>query len=107
MNASLRSDRAPDASRFRDDVWAGLAQPQKTLPCKYFYDARGSALFEAICDLPEYYPTRTELSIMESHAGAMAERLGPQCLLVEYGSGSSRQTRLLLDRLRDPAGYVP
>jgi dimethylhistidine N-methyltransferase len=107
MNASLRSDRAPDASRFRDDVWAGLAQPQKTLPCKYFYDARGSALFEAICDLPEYYPTRTELSIMESHAGAMSERLGPQCLLVEYGSGSSRKTRLLLDRLRDPAGYVP
>lgn len=107
MNAPLHSAPARDAAQFRHDVWTGLAQPQKTLPCKYFYDARGSALFEAICDLPEYYPTRTELSIMESHAAAMAERLGPQCLLVEYGSGSSRKTRLLLDRLRAPAGYVP
>lgn len=107
MNAPLRPGRIPEALQFRDDVWAGLAQPQKTLPCKYFYDARGSALFEAICEVPEYYPTRTELSIMESHAAAMAERLGPRCLLVEYGSGSSRKTRLLLDRLRDPAGYVP
>jgi len=100
-------DRSPDVARFREDVWAGLALPQKTLPCKYFYDARGSALFEAICELPEYYPTRTELEIMERHAGAMAARLGARCLLVEYGSGSSRKTRLLLDRLREPAGYVP
>ncbi len=107
MNAPLSLGRSSGAAQFREDVWAGLAQPQKSLPCKYFYDARGSALFEAICDLPEYYPTRTELSIMEAHAAAMAERLGPQCLLVEYGSGSSRKTRLLLDRLRDPAGYVP
>ena len=100
-------DIGPDASRFRDEVWAGLATPQKTLPCKYFYDERGSALFESICDLPEYYPTRTELSIMETHAPAMASLLGERCLLVEYGSGSSRKTRLLLDRLRDAAGYVP
>jgi dimethylhistidine N-methyltransferase len=100
-------DRAPTLARFRDEVWAGLAAPQKTLPCKYFYDARGSALFEAICELPEYYPTRTELGIMERHAAAMADRLGARCLLVEYGSGSSRKTRLLLDRLREPAGYVP
>jgi dimethylhistidine N-methyltransferase len=100
-------DRAPALSRFRAEVWAGLSLPRKTLPCKYFYDARGSALFEAICELPEYYPTRTELSIMEQHAGAMADRLGARCLLVEYGSGSSTKTRLLLDRLRDPAGYVP
>jgi dimethylhistidine N-methyltransferase len=100
-------DRSPSLARFRDEVWAGLAAPQKTLPCKYFYDARGSALFEAICELPEYYPTRTELGIMERHAPAMANRLGARCLLVEYGSGSSRKTRLLLDQLRDPAGYVP
>jgi dimethylhistidine N-methyltransferase len=98
---------ARETARFRADVWAGLSLPRKTLPCKYFYDARGSALFEAICELPEYYPTRTELSIMERHAGAMAERLGAGCLLVEYGSGSSRKTRLLLDRLCAPAGYVP
>lgn len=100
-------DRAPGLARFRDEVWAGLAAPRKTLPCKYFYDARGSALFEAICELPEYYPTRTELEILERHAAAMAARLGGRCLLVEYGSGSSRKTRLLLDQLRDPAGYVP
>jgi dimethylhistidine N-methyltransferase len=100
-------DRAPGLVRFRDDVWAGLGTPRKTLPCKYFYDARGSALFERICDLPEYYPTRTEISIMATHAGAMSERLGARCVLVEYGSGSSRKTRLLLDHLRDPAGYVP
>jgi dimethylhistidine N-methyltransferase len=100
-------DFAPDVSQFRDEVWAGLSHPQKTLPCKYFYDERGSALFEAICEVPEYYPTRTELSIMEAHAPAMASLLGARCLLVEYGSGSSRKTRLLLDRLRDAAGYVP
>jgi dimethylhistidine N-methyltransferase len=106
-SAPALHDLSPARAQFRDEVWRGLETPQKTLPCKYFYDARGSALFEQICELPEYYPTRTELSIMERHAGAMAERLGAGCLLVEYGSGSSRKTRLLLDRLRDPAGYVP
>ena len=93
--------------RFRRDVLAGLSRPRKTLLCKYLYDERGSALFERICELDEYYPTRTELAILEAHAGEMAERLGAQCLLVEYGSGSSRKTRLLLDRLRDPVAYVP
>jgi dimethylhistidine N-methyltransferase len=106
-SAPALHDLAPDRARFRDDVWHGLATPQKTLPCKYFYDARGSALFEAICALPEYYPTRTELAIMQRHAGAMAERLGRGRLLVEYGSGSSTKTRLLLDRLVEPAGYMP
>jgi dimethylhistidine N-methyltransferase len=106
--ASRLHDHAPDdRSRLRDDAWEGLARLRKTLPCKHFYDERGSRLFEAICDTPEYYPTRTELSILEAHAGEMADRVGAGCLLVEYGSGSSRKTRLLLDRLRDPAGYVP
>jgi dimethylhistidine N-methyltransferase len=100
-------DRAPGVLRMRDEVWAGLAAPRKTLPCKWLYDTAGSALFERICELPEYYPTRTELGILEAHAGEMADRLGARCLLVEYGSGSSRKTRLLLDRLVDPAGYVP
>jgi len=97
----------PDAARFRDEAWAGLAAPYKTLPCKYFYDASGSALFERICDLPEYYPTRTELAILEAHADEMGACLGSRCLLIEFGSGSSRKTHLLLDRLREPAGYVP
>jgi dimethylhistidine N-methyltransferase len=100
-------DRGPDRAQLRDEAWAGLSAPRKTLPCKWFYDARGSALFERICELPEYYPTRTELGILERHAGEMAERIGPRSLLVEYGSGSSRKTRLLLDRLEAPAGYVP
>ena len=101
-------DLAPGAvARFRSDVLAGLSRPQKTLPCKYFYDERGSALFERICELDEYYPTRTELAILQAHVGEMAERIGARCLLVEYGSGSSRKTRLLLDRLRQPAAYVP
>jgi len=98
---------APAAARFRSDVLAGLSGPRKTLPCKYLYDELGSALFERICELDEYYPTRTELAILETHVGEMTERLGPRCLLVEYGSGSSRKTRLLLDRLREPAAYVP
>jgi dimethylhistidine N-methyltransferase len=100
-------DLAPERAKFLNDVLAGLGAPRKTLPCKYFYDERGSALFERICELEEYYPTRTELGILRRHAAAMAEALGPRCLLVEYGSGSSTKTRLLLERLVDPAAYVP
>ena len=94
-------------AQFRADVLRGLRAPEKELPCKYFYDEAGSALFEQITELDEYYPTRTELAIMERHAAEMAGLLGPRCLLIEYGSGSSVKTRLLLDHLRDPAGYVP
>jgi L-histidine Nalpha-methyltransferase len=93
--------------QFRADVLRGLRAPQKELPCKYLYDEVGSALFEQITELEEYYPTRTELGIMERHAAEMAGLLGPRCLLIEYGSGSSLKTRRLLDRLREPASYVP
>jgi L-histidine Nalpha-methyltransferase len=96
-----------DARKFRADVLRGLRAPMKELPCKYFYDEVGSALFEQITELEEYYPTRTELGIMERHAAEMAALLGPCCLLIEYGSGSSLKTRRLLDRLGEPAGYVP
>lgn len=92
---------------FAVQVLEGLGQAQKRLPCKFFYDRRGSRLFDRICELPEYYLTRTELAILRRHAGEMAEALGEGCLLVEYGSGSSVKTRLLLDELRRPAGYVP
>ncbi len=91
---------------FLDDVLAGLALARKALPPKYFYDARGCELFEQICELPEYYLTRTELAIMSEHAQAMAKFLGPGCQLIEYGSGSSRKTRLLLEHLEPPL-YVP
>jgi dimethylhistidine N-methyltransferase len=98
---------ADGADAFLREVLAGLARPHKQLPCKYFYDERGSRLFDEICDLEEYYLTRCELAILRRHAGEMAVRLGPGCALIEYGSGSSLKTRLLLDRLGRPAAYVP
>ncbi|MBW2243007.1 MAG: L-histidine N(alpha)-methyltransferase [Deltaproteobacteria bacterium] len=101
------ADYQPERERFLQEALAGLACEPKGLPCKYFYDERGSALFEEICELPEYYPTRTELEIMRLHAKEMATVLGKHCLLVEYGSGSSTKTRLLLDQLDSPAGYAP
>lgn len=93
--------------RFLRDAVEGLTATPRRLSPKYFYDARGSALFERICGLDEYYVTRTELAIMRRHVAAMADRIGPHCLLIEPGSGSGRKTRLLLDHLEDPAGYVP
>jgi hypothetical protein len=92
---------------FLADVLAGLRESPKRLPCKYFYDKRGSELFEQICQLEEYYLTRCELTIMEWHAGEMGEQIGPGVMLVEYGSGSSVKTRYLLDGLPGAAAYVP
>jgi dimethylhistidine N-methyltransferase len=100
------SPRAIDPVFLRD-VLAGMAQPDKHLPCKYFYDQRGSDLFDRICDLPEYYPTRCETAILERHAGEMAALLGRDCTLIEYGSGSGRKTRLLLERLEGAPRYIP
>lgn len=94
-------------AEFRADVLAGLKSQPKTLPCKYLYDERGSRLFDEICDLPEYYLTRTEVGILQRHAADMAAALGDECLLIEYGSGSSTKTPLLLEQMRRPAGYVP
>ncbi|MBI3041601.1 MAG: L-histidine N(alpha)-methyltransferase [Betaproteobacteria bacterium] len=99
-------DRLPAAGSFLEDVIAGLSQPRKALPPKYFYDERGSRLFEAICELPEYYLTRVETALMQEKAGEMARRLGPGCAVVEYGCGSGRKTRVLLEALR-PVAYVP
>lgn len=90
-----------------DDVLAGLLAKPKQLPSKYFYDARGSALFEQICAQPEYYLTRAELDLMAQHAADIAAQLGPNVLLLEYGSGSGTKTRILLEHLDRPAGYIP
>jgi dimethylhistidine N-methyltransferase len=103
----LALNRRSPVARFRQDVLAGLRRRPKDLPCKYFYDGWGSKLFDTICEQPEYYLTRTELAIMRRHAAAMAEVLGPGCLLIEYGSGSGLKTPLLLECLAEPAGYVP
>jgi dimethylhistidine N-methyltransferase len=94
------------AVNFRKDVLEGLARPQKALPPKYFYDAQGSRLFERICRLREYYPTRTELSITKKHLADIARFAGKRCALVEYGSGESLKTRLLLAALA-PSVYMP
>jgi dimethylhistidine N-methyltransferase len=100
-------DFAPSSATMRADVVAGLSRHHKILPCKYFYDDRGSKLFDEICQLPEYYLTRTELQVMRDHADDIAEAIGSRVMLVEYGSGSSLKTRILLDHLKDVAGYVP
>ena len=89
------------------DVLRGLRSEPRRLSPTYFYDERGSQLFDEICALPEYYITRTETRILEKHAQAIADRIGENALLVEFGSGASTKTRLLLDRLPDLAGYVP
>jgi dimethylhistidine N-methyltransferase len=99
-------DLRPDTGSFLDDVIAGLSRPRKALPPKYFYDERGSELFEAICRAPEYYLTRTETALMRQKAGEMARRLGPRCAVIEHGCGSGAKTRILLDAL-EPAAYVP
>ena len=99
-------DFHPVLADFRDEVLNGLSQPTKVLSPKFFYDKRGSELFDAITELPEYYPTRTEMAILEQHADDMADLLGRECLLLELGSGSSRKIRLLLDALR-PIVYMP
>jgi dimethylhistidine N-methyltransferase len=92
---------------FLADSIAGLRATPKHLPCKYFYDARGSDLFEHICQLDEYYLTRCELAIMERFAPEMGAQIGPGAMLVEFGSGSSVKTRYLLDDLPNGAAYVP
>jgi dimethylhistidine N-methyltransferase len=94
-------------AEFQASVLRGLAKPRKTLECKYFYDERGSALFDAICQQPEYYPTRVETGILERHGAEIANLVGPGAELVELGSGASLKTRVLLRALQRPSRYVP
>jgi dimethylhistidine N-methyltransferase len=100
-------DLAPGEESFRDAVLAGLGREPKTLPCKFFYDEKGSALFEEICEVPEYYLTRTEIGILDEYAGEIADNIGPHARLIELGSGASRKVRILLAALESPAAYVP
>ncbi len=100
-------DLEPDTDTLLADVIAGLSATPKTLPCKYFYDARGAKLFEQICELEEYYPTRTELGILQDNLEDIAKRVGPDCAVIEPGSGSGIKTRLLLEHLHDPVAYMP
>lgn len=96
-----------DRSAFAAALLDGLARHPRSVPPKFFYDAAGSALFDRICELPEYYPTRTELALLAAHAGEMAQCIGPDADIVEFGAGSSRKIRLLLAALESPRRFVP
>ena len=110
MNVQPAVARRQPAERdetFARDVITGLSARPKRLPPKYFYDATGARLFEKITALPEYYPTRSELAILREHAPAMARLLPPETALIEFGSGSTRKVRLLLDAAPTVTAYVP
>ena len=105
--AGLRVGPYRATESIRAEVLRGLLDDPKSLPPKLFYDRTGARLFEAICELPEYYLTRTELGILRTHAREIAERCGENTALIEYGSGAGVKVRLLLDELQNPAAYVP
>ena len=109
MNPSSRSSAAGKVldKEFLGEALRGLGKNPKELPCKYLYDERGSRIFDRICELEEYYPTRTEAAIMSDCIDEMAAEIGPQAVIVEYGSGSCIKIRKILDNLDNPAGYVP
>lgn len=100
-------DRRPPLNEVLEIAQHGLGLKPKRLPSWLFYDARGSDLFEQICEQPEYYLTRCETALMEAHAESIAETLGSDVRLVEYGSGHAIKTRLLLQHLHQPVAYVP
>lgn len=107
MNDVELQDLHPSRDDILSDVLTGLRAPQKWIAPMYFYDARGSALFDRICELPEYYPTRTELSILATDGTEIAEAIGPRVLLIEPGSAGGDKARVLLNLLDDAAAYVP
>jgi len=111
MNAQIIGDiqfydEHPKPVDFYAEVITGLQRKPKLIPPKFFYDEAGSRLFDAICEVPEYYPTRTEMALLYEHAEEIAVLIGKECLLIEPGSGSSQKVRLLLDALQ-PAAYMP
>ena len=107
LHATSLTEQEYSATAELDEILEGLSRPQKALSPKFFYDERGSLLFDAICELPEYYLTRTELSIMRAHIDEIVALVGPQASLIEFGSGSSLKTRMLLEKLDQLAAYVP
>ena len=100
-------DLEPVNSDFLAEVLAGLSSSPRTLPCKFFYDERGADLFQKICDLPEYYITRTETELLRRYAPEIAESIGPNAALIGFGTGAGIKTRLLLEHLQNPIAYIP
>ena len=100
-------DRRPPINDLLEVAQRGLSARPKRLPSWLFYDERGSALFDEICEQPEYYLTRCEIALMDEHAASIADALGSDVRLVEYGSGNARKTGMLLDHLQAPVAYVP
>jgi dimethylhistidine N-methyltransferase len=96
-----------DNDGFAQCLMEGLAKTPKDIPCKYFYDAEGSRLFEAISEIPEYYQTRTEMGLLAAHGAEIAALIGPDADIVEFGAGALRKVRLLLEVLERPRGYTP
>ncbi len=108
MNDEMMASTAAAVDRdFAAAVFEGLAAAPKSLPCRYLYDARGSDLFEQITAVEEYYPTRTETAILQARVSEIAARTAPGSVLVEFGSGSSKKTEILLERLQGLAAYAP
>src|SRR5438105_10496925 len=94
------------SSDFLSDVIAGLSSEPRTLPCKYFYDERGAALFQKICELPEYYITRTEIDILDRYRREIAAHLGTNIELIGLGNGDGTKTRILIEALEKPDVYI-
>jgi L-histidine Nalpha-methyltransferase len=105
--ARLPSFASSTDESFADHLATGLARTPKEIACKYFYDEAGSRLFDQICELPEYYQTRTEMALLERHAGEIAALMGENIELVEFGAGSLRKVRVLLDRAQNITAYTP
>ena len=101
------SELPPAGSDFLADLIAGLSSNPRTLPCKYFYDERGAALFQKICELPEYYITRTEIDILDRNRAEIASHLGANIELIGLGTGAGTKTRILIETLESPTVYIP
>jgi dimethylhistidine N-methyltransferase len=100
-------DLEPVNSDFLAEVLAGLSSTPRSLPCKFFYDERGADLFQKICELPEYYITRTETELLRRYGSEMAESIGANVELIGFGTGAGIKTRMLLEHLENPIAYVP
>jgi dimethylhistidine N-methyltransferase len=100
-------DLEPVSADFLAEVLAGLSSSPRTLPCKFFYDERGADLFQKICELPEYYITRTETELLRRYSPEISESIGANAALIGFGTGAGIKTRMLLERLQNPIAYIP